>query len=110
MSFSVTYRLKCGEVKVIPFGAVVCEDDVAHVVISCSNTYKNVSEGVFLNQHVDFRIPCPDDPTADCVANVIKKKFDLGEEVVFLGTFPNANGSSIVITPYEHFLSEAVEK
>ena len=44
------------------------------------------------------------------VADFIKKKFDLGEEVVFLGTFPNDNGSSIVITPYEHFLSKAVEK
>ena len=47
MSFSVTYRLKRGEVRVVPFGAVLCEDDAAHVVIGCSNTYKNVSEGVF---------------------------------------------------------------
>lgn len=110
MSFSVTYRLKCGELRVVPFGAVLCEDNSAHVVISSSNTYKNVSEGVFLSQHVDFRIPCPDDPTATRVADVIKKKFDLGEEVVFSGTFPNGNGSAIVITPYEHFLPEAVEK
>lgn len=110
MSFSVTYKIKCGEVRVFPFGAVLCEDHAAHVVISCSNTYKNVSEGVFLSQHVDFKIPCPNDPTAARIADVIKKKFGLGEEVVFLGTFPNGNGSAIVITPYEHFLSEAVEK
>ena len=110
MSFSVTYRLKRGEVRVIPFGAVLCEDNAAHVVISSSNTYKNVSEGVFLSQHVDFRIPCPDDSIATCVADVIKNKFDLEEEVVFLGTFPNGNGSAVVITPYEHFLPEAVKK
>lgn len=110
MSFSVTYKIKCGEVRVVPFGAVLCEDNTAQVVIGCSNTYKNVIEGVFLSQHVDFRIPCPDDPTADRVADFIKKKFDLGEEVVFSGTFPNGSGSSIVITPCEHFLPKAVEK
>ena len=110
MSFSVTYILKRGEVRVVPFGSVLCDDNAAHVFISSSNTYKNVSEGVFLNQHVDFRIPCPDDLTAARIADIIKKKFDLGEEVVFLGTFPNSNGSSIVITPYEHFLPKAVEK
>ena len=110
MSFSVSYRLKHGAVRVIPFGAVLCEDNTAHVVISSSNTYKNVSEGVFLSQHVDFRIPCPDDSTATRVADVIKNKLDLEEEVVFLGTFPNGNGSVVVITPYEHFLTEAVKK
>ena len=105
MSFSVTYKIKCGEVRVVPFGPVLCQ-----VVIGCSNTYKNVSEGVFLSQHVDFRISCPDYPTAARISDIIKKKFDLGEEFVFLGTFPNGNGSAIVITSYEHFLPEAVEK
>lgn len=96
MSFNINYLLFCGEVLSVAGGK-----DSEPAVLIIDDTKKE--------QSITFKIPCPDDLVALKVSEIIKNKFDHNEAVSFIGTQPES-GFVTVITPYEYFLSWAVEK
>ena len=96
MSFNINYLLFHGDIL-----TVVSSEASESAVLIISGTKKE--------QSITFKIACPDDLVALKVSEFIKNKFDHGETVSFSG-MPLKGGFVTVITPYEHFLSEAVEK
>ena len=106
MSFSVSYELLRGEANVAPSGSV-SDDSRAYVVIYTSNTFE--IDGLIKEQPVIFSIPCPDNQAALSVKKSIDKIFSGGKKLVFSGTFAK-NNFVTVLTPWDIFLSEAVEK
>lgn len=106
MSFSVSYELLRGDVNVAPSGSVA-DDSRAYVVIYTSNIFE--IDGVYKEQLVIFGIPCPNNQTALSVKKSIEEIFNSGRKLVFSGTFFK-NNFVTVLTPYEHFLPEAVKK